>query len=161
MIEDQAGDSGSAAALAQLLDDARGVLIHALTGLGERDFSATVEGVTVTQLLADLATAEHETIREARSAARLPARPAVNAGGATSRPLPPQATHALAGTRYEARILIEALGERVLPEVARLLLEGLAERELQAAARIAERTIEPRSRPSALELAPSDPDPPL
>ena len=160
MIEEQGGDPGSAPALGRLLDAARGVLVEALTGLGERDFAATVDGVTVTQILAGLAAAEHETIRTARSVAGLPARPALEAGGATSRPLPPQVTHALAGTRYEARILLEALGEYPLPEVARLLLEGVAERELQAAAQIAARTIEPGVRPSALDLAP-DPGAPL
>ena len=160
MTEDQAGDSGSAAALGRLLDDARGALVESLTGLGERDFAATVEGVTVTQFLADLVTAEHETIRGARSAAGLPSRPALEAGGAKGRPLPPQVTHALAGTRYEARILLEEMGERVVPEVARLLLEGVAQRELEAAARIAARTIEPGERSSALDLAPREPRPP-
>ena len=160
MIDDQASGSGSAAVLGRLLDDARGVLVAALTGLGERDFAATVDGVTVTRLLADLAAAEHETLREARAAAGLPARPALDAGGGASRPLPPQVTHALAGTRYEARVLLDALGERVAPELTQLLLEGVAERELQAAARIAARTIEPGTRPGALDLAPPERDAP-
>ena len=131
--------------LALRLDEARAILVAALTGLGERDFSADAGGITVTNLLADLAMAEHEAIRQARSAAGLPARPAVTAGGATSRPLPPQVTHALAGTRYEARALLEALGEQlgeapVPAGVTSALLDGLATREIEAAARIAART---------------------
>lgn len=133
----------TAEALRRQLDEARAVLVEALTGLGERDFASDAGDVTVTQLLADLASAEHETIREARAIAGLRARPAIAAGGATSRPLPPQVTHALAGTRYEAHVLLEALSKSaVAPEIALLLVEGVAARELQAAARIRARTSE-------------------
>lgn len=132
--------------LAARLEEARVVLVAALTGLGERDFTASAGGVTVTQLLANLAVAEHESIREAQVAAGLEVRPSAAAGSTTSRPLPPQATHALAGTRYEARTLLETLaaggGEPVNGEVVRLLLDGVAAREIEAAARVAARTFE-------------------
>jgi hypothetical protein len=137
------------AELTQRLEEARGVLLAALTGLGERDFSASADGVTVTQLLANVAAAEHEAIREARAVAALEPRPGLGAGAVTSRPLPPQATHALAGTRYEARTLLEELaardaeGSEAVPEaVTRLLLEGVAEREIEAARLVAARTYE-------------------
>jgi hypothetical protein len=149
MTDDAAGTM-TPASLRLRLEEARAVLVAALTGLGERDFAADAGGVSVTQLLAELASVEHEAIREARTAAGLEARPALGAGSATSRPLPPQVTHALAGTQYEARTLLDAIalrlaqGERTLdpPEVARLLLDGVAAREIEAAAQIAARTIE-------------------
>jgi hypothetical protein len=131
--------------LARQLDAARTQLLNALTGLGERDFAAHAGDVTVTQLLADLVAEEHEAIRRALTAAGLDERPATAAGSTTSRPLPPQVTHALAGTRYEAHALLDALAQRlgaapVPGEVARLLLDGVAAREIEAARRIAART---------------------
>ncbi len=143
--------------LARALDVARRELLGAMAGLTERDFAAQLgEGVTVVALLADLARAEHVAIARAREAAGLAPRPITEVGASAARPLPPQVTHALAGTRYEARLLLEALprGATVTPAVAAPLLEGCAAAEHDAATRIAARpTPGPDQPPPRLQLA--------
>ena len=143
--------------LTRALDLARGELLEAMAGLTERDFATDLgEGVTVVALLADLARAEHVAIARAREAAGLPARPTTEVGASAARPLPPQVTHALAGTRYEARLLLEALPphEVVHPAVAMPLLEGCAAAEHDAATRIAARPASgPDQAPPRLQLA--------
>ncbi len=128
--------------LARALDVARRELLEALASLTERDFTTDLgEGVTIVSLLADLARSEHVAIAQAREAAGLVPRPTTEVDASATRPLPPQVTHALAGTRYEARLLLEALppGEAVQVTVATSLLEGCAAAEHDAATRIAAR----------------------
>lgn len=142
--------------LARALDVARRELLAAMAGLTERDFATDLgEGVTVVALLADLARAEHVAIALARESAGLDPRPTTEVGASAARPLPPQVTHALAGTRYEARLLLEALpaGELVSPTVATPLLEGCAAAEHDAATRIAARPASgPDQAPPRLQL---------
>ncbi|MCC6238168.1 MAG: hypothetical protein IT299_11440 [Dehalococcoidia bacterium] len=143
--------------LARALDVARRELLEAMAGLTERDFATDLgEGVTIVALLADLARAEHLAIAQARAAAGLEPRPTTEVGASAARPLPPQVTHALAGTRYEARLLLDALapGEAVAPTIAAPLLEGCAAAEHDAATRIAARpTSGPDQPPPRLQLA--------
>lgn len=142
-------------ALSHALQAARDELLAALQGLTERDFATELtEGVTVVSLLADLARSEHAAIAQARAAAGLPARAMEDGGNPATRPLPPQVTHALAGTRYEARLLLEALPRRapVADLVARALLEGVAAAEHDAATRIAARPPGPDAPPPVFKL---------
>lgn len=128
--------------LRRALDVARGELLDAMAGLTERDFAADLgEGITVVTLLAELARSEHVAIARAREAAGLAPRPTTEVGASAARPLPPQVTHALAGTRYEARLLLDAVSpaEAVDPSIAAALLEGCAAAEHDAATRIAAR----------------------
>lgn len=142
-------------ALAHALEAARGELLGALQGLTERDFATELaEGVTIVSLLADLARAEHAAIAQARTAAGLAPRAIEDGGTPAARPLPPQVTHALAGTRYEARLLLDALPPRAAVEqaVARALLEGVAAAEHDAATRIAARPPGSDAPPPVLKL---------
>lgn len=150
---------GTPRELAHALDVARRELLAALEGLTERDFATDLgEGVTVVALLAELARNEHAAIARARAEAGLPVRGTIEAGAPAARALPPQVTHALAGTRYEARLLIEALPPDEPPprSVRDALLEGIAAAEHDAATRIAARPSGPAS-PSAPPGAPGSP----
>ncbi len=142
-------------ALAHALEAARGELLAAIAGLTERDFATELaDGVTVVSMLADLARSEHAAIATARAAADMPARVIAVGGAASSRPLPPQVTHALAGTRYEVRLLLGALPARTAVDesIVRPLLEGVAAAEHDAATRIAARPAGPDSPPPTLQV---------
>ncbi len=142
-------------ALGRAIEAARGELLAALQGLTERDFATELsEGATVVTVLAELARAEHAAIAEARAAAGLPIRAIGVGGSASTRPLPPQVTHALAGTRYEVGLLLAALPARevVDPAIARALLEGVAAAEHDTATRIDARPPAPGGAPPALQL---------
>lgn len=157
--------SGTPRELAHALDVARRELLAALEGLTERDFATDLgEGVTVVALLAELARNEHAAIARARAEAGLPVRRIIAAGAPAARPLPPQVTHALAGTRHEARLLIDALPPDEPPPrtVRDALLEGIAAAEHDAATRIAARPPGPANA-SAPPSAPGSPggSPPL
>lgn len=115
------------------LDASRAVLLAALEGVTERDFSSDagtdVAGETVVQMLARVASEERDAVARAR-------RIAVEERH-IEKPLPPQVIHALAGARHRtARYLHDAEAEL---ETARGLVAAAEEREAEAARRVRER----------------------
>ncbi|MGE3855787.1 MAG: hypothetical protein AB7G21_02380 [Dehalococcoidia bacterium] len=114
------------------LEASRRLLLTALEGLTEHDFSAPLEGGdgrTVVQALAALAEVERRENAEVRG--ETPAEPT------PGRPLPPQVVHALAGASYRSRRYLES------PEAdeasARALVDGIVAREASLAERIRNR----------------------
>jgi len=130
----------NAEAIRERLTRSRASLLDALTGLTERDFVAELEpGLTVAAALAALASAERQSIREARRAAGAPERP-LPAGGApaAARATPPQVVHDLAGARYETALFLDLMsqgtpGAEVDAQTVQALLQAICDREAAAA----------------------------
>lgn len=120
------------------LDASRAALLEAVRGLTERDFAAPLGDGTVVEALAALARAERDAVHAARQAAGAEPRPLPSGKAASSRPLPPQVVHDLAGARYETELLLEWLGASpALDASVEALLAGIEAREAATAAQIA------------------------
>ncbi|MCK9485223.1 MAG: hypothetical protein M0R73_00755 [Dehalococcoidia bacterium] len=115
--------------LRERLDASRAVLLAALEGVTERDFSSDVGGETVVQLLARVAAEERDAVAQALGV--------VTQERTVEKPLPPQVIHALAGARYRtARYLDSPTADL---DTARTLVEAAEQRESEAARRVRER----------------------
>ena len=129
-------------ALLARLDASRAVLLGALEGLTEHDFSADLgSGQTVAQALAALAETERRENAEVRGER-------VAAPG-TGRPLAPQVVHALAGASYRSRRYLEEVSADA--SSAKALVDGVVEREASLAERIRNRP--PTSPPPVFPMA--------
>ena len=123
------------------LDASRAALLEAVRGLTERDFAAPLGDGTVVEALAALARSERAAVHAARQAAGAEPRPLPVGMAVSSRPLPPQVVHDLAGARYETELLLDwlAAAPQRLDTAVEGLLGGIEAREADTAARIAAR----------------------
>ncbi|MDA0271130.1 MAG: hypothetical protein O2919_08850 [Chloroflexi bacterium] len=123
-------DDAERAALRQRLEASRAVLLAALEGVTERDFTTNLgDGETVARMLARVAAEERAEVAGLRGETASVDVPA--------RPLPPQVIHGLAGARYQTGRALEA--PEVTGEAARALVERVEAREVTAAERIRNR----------------------
>lgn len=111
------------------LDAARATLLDALADVTEREFATDLGGVTVVQLLVQVAGEERTAAARAAGDDYAPR--------TVAKPMPPQAVHALAGARHRTRRYLDSAEADA--STARALVEAAEQREAEAAARIAAR----------------------